>query len=139
MSDFTTLRPLILTKLQGISALQSAYNTHTEKVTGYPCATFEPSISTSQFYTNTDNLREYAFDIIIWQEMKTAGRSDSIDNLCKAVDAVIVAFETDTTLRVTGGVHYVKPVSTTWGEIIGQAGPIKFCRLTIACGIEVAV
>ena len=141
--NFQTLRPLILTKLNTLvgtgQPLQCAYKAHTEKVTGYPAATFEPSSSESQFYTNIENLREFSFDIILWQEMKVAGREDAIDNLCKAVDAIIVAFEGDNTLTGVGGFHYTKPVSSQWGEIVGQAGPIKFCKLTITCGVEIAV
>jgi len=133
---YTTLRPLILTKLGTITGLQSSYNFHTEKVTGYPCATFEPSSSKSDYFTNVDNLREYAFDVIVWQEMFTAGRSDAIDNLCKVADAVIDAFESDTTLTGSGGIHYLRPVNTQWGEVAAQAGPVKFFKFTLVCGVE---
>lgn len=138
-TDFTNLRPLILTKLSGISALVAAYDKHTENVSGYPCATFEPASGNNQYYTNTDNLREYSFDIIIYQEMKVAGRDAALDNLCIAVDAVVAAFESDTTLRISGGCHYVKAVNSDWGEFVNKAGPVKYAKLVLVCGVEVAV
>lgn len=139
MPDFSSLRPLIMTKLQGISALQAVYDYHTEAVSGYPCATFEPSNLRNQYFTNTDNLREYAFDIIIYQEMKVAGRDGAIENLAKAVDAVVTAFDSDSTLRVTGGIHYVQAIPAEWGEYVNAAGPIKYAKLVLVCVVEVAV
>lgn len=143
MSNYQTLRPLILTKLETLvgsgQPLQCAYRVHTERVTGYPAATVEPASGRNEFYTNFENLREFSFDIIVWHEMTRAGRDDAIDNLCKAVDAIMVAFEGDNTLTGLGGFHYTRPVSSFWGEVPAQAGPIKFCRLTITCGVEIAV
>lgn len=136
---FATLRPLILAKLLTVSQLKTAFDTHTEKTTGYPYATVEPSVNSNEMYTNSDNLREYSFDIIVWHEMKVGGRKVAVDNLSVAIDAIIDAFDSDTTLRVSGGVHYIKPISTQWGDTVAEAGPLKFVRLTVACGVEVLV
>ena len=137
--DFQTLRPLILTKLQGISALYTAKDVHTEVTTGYPYATFEPSKLESSFLTNTDNLREYTFDIIVYHEMTKAGRDTAVGNLCLAVDAIITAFDTDTTLRTSGGAHYVNALPAEWGEYVNKAGPVKFARCVLTIGGEVQV
>jgi len=138
-ADFTTFRPLILSKLQGISALSTAYDIHTENTTGYPYASFEPSGLSNNMYTNTDNLREYTFDIIIYQEMTVAGRDACIENLAKAVDAVVTAFDTDTTLRISGGAHYVNALPSAWGEYVNASGPIKYARCTLVIGVEIGV
>lgn len=136
---FQNLRPLILTKLLGVSALVTALDYHSEDTTGYPYATFEPSNLQNNYFTTSDNLREYAFDIIIFQEMKTAGRDAAIENLCKAVDAVVTAFDTDSTLTQSGYCQYVRALPAEWGEYVNKAGPIKYAKLTLVCGIEVAV
>lgn len=137
--NFQTLRPLILAKLQTIAALSEVKDVHTENWSGFPAASFEPSNSRGQMFTNTENLREYAFDIIIYQEMTKAGRDAAIANLCLAVDAAVTAFESDTTLRVTGGVHYVNAINSDWGEFVSKSGPIKYAKLILVCGVEIAV
>jgi len=137
--DFQTLRPIILTKLQGISALVTAKDCHTEVTTGYPYATFEPSSLANEYYTNTDNLREYTFDIIVFHEMTKAGRDTAVGNLCIAVDAIISAFDSDTTLMTSGGADYVKAMPAEFGEYVNKAGPVKYARLTLTIGGEVQV
>lgn len=137
--NFQTLRPLILTKLQAISALVTAYDVHTENTTGYPYATFEPSKLDNSYYTNTDNLREYSFDIIVYHEMKTAGRDVAVGNLCIAVDAIVSAFDSDTTLRTSGGASYVNALPAEWGEYVNKAGAVKYARLVLTVGGEVQV
>ena len=139
MPNFDSYSSLILTKLQGITELVAAYDYHTEDVTGYPCATFEPSNNGNQEYTNTENFREYAFDILVYQEMKVAGRRAAIANIRKAVDAVITAFDSDTTLRVSGGAHIVKPVVSDFKEYVGKAGPTKYAIIKLVIGVEIAV
>jgi hypothetical protein len=138
-ANFSTLRPLLLTALQGVTELQIAYDIHTENTTGYPYATFEPSGHTNEMYTTNDNLREYTFDIIIYQELTKAGRDLAIENLAKAVDAVVTALDTNTTLRVTGGAHYVKALPSSWGEYVNAKGPIKYARLSLIIGVEIDV
>lgn len=137
--NFQTLRPLIQAKLEGITQLAQVKDVHTENWTGFPAASHEPSNSKGQFYTNTENLREYAFDIILYQEMTKAGRDAAIANLALAVDAVITAFDSDTTLRVTGGVHFVQALNSEWGEFVSKSGPIKYAKLVLVCAIEIAV
>lgn len=137
--SFTTLRPLIQSILEGVTELSTAYDYHTENSTGYPYATHEPTILGNEYFTTTDNLRTYSFDIIIYQEMTKAGRDQCIASLCAAVDAVVTAFDEDTTLRTSGGMEIVEALPGTWGEFISKAGPVKFARMTLACTVEVTV
>lgn len=94
-TDFKNLRTAIQSKLSGISNLAVALNYHTGKLNGFPAATFEPSGNTGELFTNDDNLRSYAFDIIVHQEMENAGRDKSIDILTETVDALLSAFDED--------------------------------------------
>lgn len=138
-ANFQTLRPLILAKLLSVSQLETAYDIHTENTIGYPYATFEPTGSTNSYYTNTDNLREYSFDIIVYQEMTVATRDNAMEILGIAIDAIITAFDTDTTLRVSGGAHYVNALPSEWGEYSSKAGPIKYGKLRLQIGVEIGV
>lgn len=138
-ANFSVLRPLILTALQNVTELAMAYDIHTENTTGYPYATFEPSGHTASMFTTNDNLREYVFDIYIYQEMTTAGRDVAVENLAKAVDAVVTAMDTNTTLKTSGGAHYVNALPSAWGEYVNAKGPIKYAKLTLLIGVEIAV
>lgn len=137
--SFTTLRPLIQTILSGVTELVTSYDYHTENTTGYPYASHEPSILGNTYFTTTDNLREYTFDIILYQEMTKAGRDQCITSLSAAVDAVVTAFDTDTTLRSSGGMDIIEAIPGQWGEYENKGGPIKFAQMTLVCVKEVDV
>lgn len=133
-ATFDGLTSVILTIFSGVSELTAAYDYHTEVVSGYPAASFEPTGNTNEIYTTAENLREYSFEIYIQQEISVAGRQAAIANLRKAVDAVITAFDTDDTLMSSGGAHYVRALPSDWGEFVGQSGPIRFAKLTLTIG-----
>lgn len=137
--SFSALRPIIQTILEGVSELVTSYDFHTENTIGYPYASHEPSILGNSYFTNTDNLREYTFDIVLYQEMTAAGRDQCITSLAAAVDAVVTAFDTDTTLRSIGTMDYVEAIPGQWGEYENKGGPIKFARLALVCVKEVDV
>ena len=134
---FASLRTAIETKLQGITALKAVYDVHTPAIKGYPAATFEPSGHENIFYTNTDNLRSYAFDIWIHQEMKFAGRDNAVRILSDIVDAVVTAFDTDYNLG--GACDFLVALPSSWGEYVGDQGAVKFATLTLVCKSEIQV
>lgn len=139
MANYSDLRPLILSKLEGITELSDVKDYYTESADGFPFATFEPSNLTNTMFTNTDNLREYAFDIIVHHPIGENNRSTVISNMCIAVDAIIKAFDEDLTIINSGGAHYVKPLPGDWGSYAGQTGAIKYARLTLVIGVEIMV
>lgn len=136
-TDFTSLRAAIETKLNSISELSTVLRTHLGNMDGFPCATFEPSKNDSVLYTNTDNLRDYAFDIVIHQEMENAGRDKAIEILCIAVDAVLTAFDED--FNLGGACDFCLALPSAWGEYTGDNGAIKYAMLTLVCKKEVMV
>ncbi len=136
MSSFTAIRSAIETKLGTVSELAVVKDFHTLKTSGYPLATFEPSGHENSFLSNTDNFREYAFDIIIQQEMENVGRDDAIRILAATVDAVITAFDEDFSLG--GVVQWCTPIPSNWGTTT-ENGAIMFATMTLVCNIEITV
>ena len=139
--SFTSLRSAINSKLSGLTGagkpLQVVSQIHTGDLTGFPAATFEPSGNDSDFYTNTDNLRAYAFDIIVHQEIENAGRANAVTILAAAVDAIITAFDTD--YNLSGACDFCLALPSSWGEYTGSQGAVKFAKLTLVCKIEATV
>jgi len=136
-TDFTDIRAAISTKLGTVSNLAQVKDFHSGKFDGFPAATFEPSGNTSELFTNEDNLRSYAFDIIVHQEMDKAGRDKAIEILAETVDALLSAFDEDYNL---GGVcDFCLALPSTWGEYTGDNGAVKYAMLQLICKKEVTV
>lgn len=135
--SFVSLRTAIETKLNTVTELAVVKDIHTGKLSGFPAATFEPSGHENEYYTNADNLRGYAFDIIIHQEMENAGRDTAVGILAASVDAVVTAFDTDYNLG--GACDFCLALPSAWGEYTGENGAVKYATLTIICKKEVLV
>jgi len=136
-TDFTNLRGVIRTQLESISEIATVYDYHTDNLDGFPAATFEPSRNDAVQYSNTDNLRDYAFDIYIHQEMENVGRDRAIEILCAAVDAVLTSFDENYTLN--GACDLLLALPSTWGEYTGGNGAVKYAQLTVVARREVNV
>lgn len=136
-TDFIDLRAAIETKLNTVSNLAEVKNVHTDKLDGFPAATFEPSGNEAELFTNTDNMRRYAFDIFIHQEMKVAGRDKALDILCATVDAVLSAFDED--FNLGGACDFCFALPSSWAEYTGGNGAVKYAMLTLVCNKEITV
>lgn len=129
--SFQVIRPLILTKLQAISDIQFATDSHTSKLTGFPAATFEPSGNENSFFTNAENQRRYTFDIVVHQEMSVLGRDEAIRVLGEVCDAIITAFDED--YRLSNNVDFCLALPSAWGEYKSGSASIKYAMLTLTC------
>lgn len=129
--SFSSIRSLISAKLDTVSNLQFVDDKHSMELTGFPAATFEPSNNENVFFTNAENMRSYAFDIVIHQEMTKAGRDSAINILCSTVDAVITAFDTD--YNLSGNVDFCQALPSKWGEYTNGSSTVKWAMLTIVC------
>ena len=138
-TNFASIRSAILTKLNGIvgagQPLAQVKAYHDENFTGFPCASFEPSGNENMFYTNTDNLRGYAFDVVVWQEIESGGRANAVTVLTTAVDAIIAAFDSD--YNLSGACDFVEPVPSAWKEIVVGEATFKYAVITIKCKAEI--
>jgi hypothetical protein len=139
--SFVSLLSAIGSKLNTLTGsgklLQVVYQQHTTDFSGFPAATYEPSGNTSDFYTNTDNLRAYAFDIYIHQEIANAGRANAVNILAAAVDAVIAAFDADYNLG--GACDFVLACPSDVQTYVGANGEAMYAKITLVCKKEVTV
>ena len=140
-ANFDKLSTAIKTKLDSLSGsgqvLSQVYDYHETAPAGFPAATFEPSTLGNEVFTTDDNLRSYAFDIILYQEFSTMKRKDAVGILRRAVDAVVAAFDHDLTLG--GACDYTIPLPGNFGFMEGANGSILWATLTLVCRAEITV
>lgn len=140
-ATFDTLTTAIKNKLTALSGsgqiLSQVYDYHETAPAGFPAATFEPSSLSNIAYTTDDNLRGYAFDIILYQEFSTMTRSAALGILRRAVDAIVTAFDTDSSLG--GACQYTAPLPGSFGFMEGANGSILWATLTLVCYAEIQV
>lgn len=110
--SFKAIRSQIQTKLEAITNIQQVLN-YPAKPDQFPGATVTPSGAASDYETNTDNQRTYAFIIRLFYETKSGGTSNAVNALEGLVDEVVDAFDSDTQLTgITMPANYILIQST---------------------------
>jgi hypothetical protein len=133
--SFKTIRSAIGEKLQSLTGtggpLAYVYDHHKLGLDGYPSVTFEPSSLQSEFGTTRENMRNYAFEVIVHQELATIWRDEAISTLVDATDTVIEAFDQD--YSIGGTVDYLEAVPAEFWEITTEDSVIAYARITLKC------
>ena len=130
--SWNTLHPQIKTLLETITELVNVSETPKINFSGYPAACIYPSENTSDYETTIENLRVYAFTILLFYETKDGGVDTAFKAMRGLVDKVIDKFDQedykDSTTRTIGlslpaGYTYINIYAhpTKWGEIPDEA------------------
>lgn len=140
---YTTLRAFILAKLQTITQLENVSDDPVLQFTGYPAAIIIPSEGESDWETNVEDERTYAFEVILYEETKKQGVGMALTKLFDAVDYVLDTFAEDkqfllpTPIVMPTGKTFLtcNPVAAGWGDIPDKellAATIKLmCRVSV--------
>lgn len=134
--SFLSIRTKIKQKLDTLTSstdankpLRFCYDFNKTMPEGYPSAVFEPSDNASEYNSNHENLRTYAFTIRLLQEITLSDLDTSIDILGDAVDKVLNMFDTDYTL---GGVcAFVEALPSKWGMTADTK--VRIAEINIRC------
>jgi hypothetical protein len=100
---YQILSDKILEKLQGISKLSLVLDYPVLEFNSYPAAFFVPSEGESQWETNADDERVYAWEIFIYYEIEPDGIRNALRALFDCIDDVLDSFAQDRQLN-DGGV-----------------------------------
>lgn len=147
---FANLKRKIKAILGGNALLQQVYDYEPTEFGGDPVAVVFPSANESDYRTNTQNRRVYAFTIQLWVK-RTAPRTDqnAEDTLTDLVDSVIDNFDRYYTLGTgSPGAALVLPVGYTM--IMLQALPsnwfyaqretlYRVAEINLKCQVDVDV
>jgi hypothetical protein len=91
--SFARLQPQIKTLLETITELQEVSEFPKLKYSGFPAACIYPSDNTADYETTVENLRVYAFSVILFYETKEGGIVEAMQALRGLVDSVIDKFD----------------------------------------------
>lgn len=142
-TTYTILRAQLLAKLQSITQIAEVEDDPKLEFDSFPGAVIIPAEGESDYETNVEDERIYAFDIILYETTKDQGISVALTKLYDAVDYVLDSFaqdrqlESPTPMTMPTGKTFlqVKPVAAGWGDIPDKelvAATIKiFCQVSV--------
>lgn len=138
------IRPQLSTLIGNLSEIQEVSSTPELNFNGYPAVHVVPSELESNYETNIENERIYAFLVRVFYETKNTGVGQAIDNLEEAVDAIIDALDNEDKLTSgkTIGVglpsnYFLIGIEATpglWGELVGDQ--LVFAELRVRIKIS---
>lgn len=148
MADTTykVIRDFILAKLGTITKLAEVSGAPELAFSSYPSAIIVPSEGSSDYETNAEHERIYAFDIIVYDESKKQGTSAALASVMDAVDDVLDAFAGDqfflspSAISLPNGAQFINssPVAAGWGnvnaadkELLGAVVKLR-CRVIVS-------
>jgi hypothetical protein len=97
----------------------------------FPVAEVIESGNDSDYYTNKENMRVYAFEVWIYQESENSGLDSAYSTLRSAVDAIIDAFDNDQTLG--GAVDWVEPAPAGFSDFPRRGKKMAAAVVTLRC------
>lgn len=109
--------------------LVGAFKSHNVRAPGYPFATVQPSSKEEDFYTTSNNLSKYVFEIVVHQEMEQVGSERAIEIVSKVLDVIERDIREDYMLG--GTVHLMRPVPAEWGEYPEESGMVQYGSLRV--------
>ena len=140
MGAYTTITAKIAEKLEAIDKIAQVVNNPELEFTDYPVATIEPAEGESDYETNAEDLRVYAYQVNLYYETKTGGISNAIEALYDAIDDILDSFASDKqltgmSLGANKQVMVVEPVSAGWSEVPDK--DLIFARVNINVNVSV--
>ncbi len=127
MADKTyqVIRDQCRDKLLSITEIQEVARYPKREFTGYPAAILAPADGDSEWETNNEHERVYAFNCEIFYETKGIGNDEALDRLMEIADLILDEFAEDTELQNPTPIALptkktlitVDPVFAGWEEV----------------------
>lgn len=129
--SFKVLRGQIKTLLDSISTIHDVSGTPKLKFSGYPSAYVVPSDNEADYETTTENIRTYAFMVLVFHETKKTGVGDALDKLGGIIDTVLDTFDQEDLkgaasrtvgISLPSGYTFLNILAhpAQWGEVEGE-------------------
>ena len=145
MTTYQTIRDQLRDKLLSLSGIQEVARYPKRKFDGYPACVLVPAEGDSDWETNNEHERVYAFDLQIFYETKQVGNDEALDRLYNIVDLILDEFSEDPNLESPSVISLpskktlitVQPVSAGW-EALDESDLI-YAKITIKVVISVDI
>ena len=140
MGTYTDLTSFLKTKLEGISKIVEVVDNPELDFENFPVVTIVPADGESDFETNVEDERIYAYELHVFYETKTSGISFALDAIYDAIDDILDSFASDKQLATFNPgtnrtVLFVEPVSAGWGEV--QDKDLVFARVNLRVKVSI--
>ena len=121
-TTFQVIRDQIEDKLLALASIQEVARYPKREFNGYPAVVVVPAEGESDWETNNEHERAYAFDLQVFYSTKQLGNDVALDRLYNVVDLILDAFAEDTqfllptviSLPAKKTMITVQPVSAGW-------------------------
>ena len=145
--SFNTINTKLKSVLGDVTKIGHVYEYPTEKFDGFPSATITPSENASDFETNNENERNYAFIIRLFQDIPNSNVSGekplpyAFRVLRLLVDDVLDKFDRDETLSgiiLPTGYTMLNLTATpsSWGAIVDLDQKIILAEIIITAKVS---
>lgn len=103
MGDYSTIKSKLSTVLSGVSGIKNVYAYNKGQLEGYPSAVFAGVRLDDQYLDTYNNVREWTFDIKVYQEMEASGigASNAESYLDTLFDSIVDTIDKNYTLDGT--------------------------------------
>ena len=141
-TTYQTIRDKIRDKLLTITAIQEVARYPKREFSGYPAVVLVPAEGDSDWETNNEDQRVYAFDLQIFYETKGIGNDEALDRLYNVVDEILDNFAEDKilngiTMPIGKTIITANPVSAGW-ESLGD-DELLMARISIKVSVSVDI
>jgi len=99
MSAYSDIKDKIKDKIDAIAKIAETQDDPQVQFRRFPAAVIVPSSLDSDYQTNAENQRVYAFEVNIFYEVDNTGVGSALDALYDLADDVFNAFDTDQQLK----------------------------------------
>lgn len=140
-TTYTAIKAILLSKLQAITQIENVTDNPKQQFDGYPAAVIVPSEGESDWETNAEDFRAYAFDIVIYDETQKQGISSAIDNLMDTVDYVLDSISADKRLAgiaLPSGKTIItaNPVAAGWGSVDDNQLLVAIVKVKVIISVD---
>jgi hypothetical protein len=98
-TTYQIVRNKLEEKLLTLAAIQEVARYPKREFSGYPSVVLVPAAGESEWETNNEHQRVYAFDLQIFESTKGLGNDVALDRLYNVVDLILDEFAEDTQLE----------------------------------------
>ena len=145
MTAYQTIRNQLEDKLQTITDIQEVARYPKREFSGFPAVVLVPAEGDSDWETNNEHERVYAFDLQVFYSTKGLGNDVALDRLYNAVDLILDEFAEDPNLESPTVISLpakktmitVQPVSAGWESL--EDSELLLARVSIKVILSIDV
>lgn len=134
---------LLSVQLDSVPVFADIQEYPTTDFVGVPAATIVPSDNTSDYATNVQNMRTYAFIVDIYYpiESTNGGYASTFTLMRRLMDVALDAFDNSNDLNLSNTFttsadavcDFLRPVPSSWSMVETSSGDMLTARITLQC------